>query len=142
MIKRVFKMEIKGPGLFINFNTFNNIDIKGNRVKASVNPNFNVDLIKKREEIIRELQRIFKNFDKYLEKINEVLNPLNKELRVEIDQELNIPIFKIINKETNEVIRQIPLEEILRIAKNIEKFLESQKIDKKYLRGLLLKAEV
>jgi len=135
-------MEIKGPGLFINFNTFNNIDITGNRVKASVNPNFNVDLIKKREEIIRELQRIFKNFDKYLEKINEVLNPLNKELRVEIDQELNIPIFKIINKETNEVIRQIPLEEILRIAKNIEKFLESQKIDKEYLRGLLLKAEV
>jgi|YelNatPaOPRAMG01_1025707.scaffolds.fasta_scaffold07042_10 flagellar protein FlaG len=134
-------MEIKGPGLFINLNN-SNIEITGNRVKASVNPNFNVDLIKKREEIIRELQRIFKNFDKYLEKINEVLNPLNKELRVEIDQELNIPIFKIINKETNEVIRQIPLEEILRIAKNIEKFLESQKIDKKYLRGLLLKAEV
>lgn len=134
-------MEIKGPGLFINLNN-SNIEITGNRVKASVNPNFNVDLIKKREEIIRELQRIFKNFDKYLEKINEVLNPLNKELRVEIDQELNIPIFKIINKETNEVIRQIPLEEILRIVKNIEKFLESQKIDKKYLRGLLLKAEV
>jgi flagellar protein FlaG len=134
-------MEIKGPGLFINLNN-SNIEITGNRVKASVNPNFNVDLIKKREEIIREFQRIFKNFDKYLEKINEVLNPLNKELRVEIDQELNIPIFKIINKETNEVIRQIPLEEILRIAKNIEKFLESQKIDKKYLRGLLLKAEV
>jgi len=134
-------MEIKGPGLFINLNN-SNIEITGNRVKASVNPNFNVDLIKKREEIIRELQKIFKNFDKYLEKINEVLNPLNKELRVEIDQELNIPIFKIINKETNEVIRQIPLEEILRIVKNIEKFLESQKIDKKYLRGLLLKAEV
>ena len=134
-------MEIKGPGLFINLNN-SNIEITGNRVKASVNPNFNVDLIKKREEIIREFQRISKNFDKYLEKINEVLNPLNKELRVEIDQELNIPIFKIINKETNEVIRQIPLEEILRIVKNIEKFLESQKIDKKYLRGLLLKAEV
>jgi len=135
-------MEIKGPGLFVNLKTFNNIDTTGNRVKASVNSNFNVDLIKKREEIIKELQRVFKNFDKYLEKINEVLNPLNKELRVEIDQELKIPIFKIINKETNEVIRQIPLEEILRIAKNIEKFLESQKIDKKYLRGLLLKAEV
>lgn len=43
-------MEIKGPELFINFNTFNNIDIKGNRVKASVNPNFNVDLIKKKKK--------------------------------------------------------------------------------------------
>ncbi len=134
-------MEIKGIGLFINLNT-SNIEIAGNRIKASVNPNFNVDPLRKREEIIRELQRIFKNFDKYLEKINEVLNPLNKELRVEIDQELKIPIFKIVNKETNEVIRQIPLEEILRIAKNIEKFLESQKIDKNYLTGLLLKAEV
>lgn len=135
-------MEIKGPGLFVNLKTFNNIDTTGNRVKASLNPNFNVDLLRKKEEIVRELQKFSKNFDKYLEKINEVLNPLNKELRVEIDQELKIPIFKIINKETNEVIRQIPLEEILRIAKNIEKFLESQKIDKKYLTGLLLKAEV
>jgi flagellar protein FlaG len=134
-------MEIKGTGLFINLNTFN-LEISSNRIKASVNPNFNVDLLRKREEIIKEFQRIFRNFDQYLEKINEVLNPLNKELRVEIDQELNIPIFKIINKETNEVIRQIPLEEILRIVKNIEKFLELQKIDKKYLRGLLLKVEV
>ena len=134
-------MEIKGTGLFINLNTFN-LEISSNRIKASVNPNFNVDLLRKREEIIKEFQRIFRNFDQYLEKINEVLNLLNKELRVEIDQELNIPIFKIINKETNEVIRQIPLEEILRIAKNIEKFLELQKIDKKYLRGLLLKVEV
>uniref|UniRef100_A0A7V5XG02 Flagellar protein FlaG n=1 Tax=Thermodesulfobacterium geofontis TaxID=1295609 RepID=A0A7V5XG02_9BACT len=132
-------MEIKGIRLFINTS---NVEIAENRNKASLNPNFNVDLLRKREEIIRELERIFRNFDKYLEKINEVLNPLNKELRVEIDQELKIPIFKIVNKETNEVIRQIPLEEILRIAKNIEKFLESQKIDKKYLTGLLLKAEV
>ncbi len=110
--------------------------------KAKVNSAFNVDLQRKREEIIRELERIFRNLDKYIERINEFLNSLNKELKVEIDQELNIPIFKIINKETNEVIRQIPLEEILRIAKNIDKLLESKKIGERYLRGLLLKVEV
>lgn len=138
-------MEIKKVDIFVNGGYIQNISnagIASNKAKVNLNPTFNVDLQRQREEIVRELERIFRNLNKYIEKINEILNPFNKELKVEIDQELNIPIFKIINKETNEVIRQIPLEEILRIAKNIEKFLNSQKIDEKYLRGLLLKAEV
>jgi len=79
---------------------------------------------------------------KYLERINRVLDPLRKELRVEIDQDLNIPILKIIDKETNEVIRQIPLEEILKLIKNIEKFLNSENVNIKYLKGILLKTGV
>ncbi len=112
------------------------------KAKIPINFSFNLDVQKKREESWKELEQILKNFDKYLERINRVLNPLRKELRVEIDQDLNIPIFKIIDKETNEVIRQIPLEEILKLIKNIEKFLNSENVNVKYLKGILLKAEV
>lgn len=140
-------MEIKRVDIPLNTNYIQNTPnpsakVASNKAKVDITPAFNIDLQRKREEIIRELERIFRNLDKYTEKINEILNPLNKELKVEIDEELNIPIFKIINKQTNEVIRQIPLEEILRIAKNMEKLLESQKEGEKYLKGLLLKAEV
>ena len=112
------------------------------KAKILVNLSFNLDIQKKREESWKELEQILKNLDKYLERINRVLNSLRKELRVEIDQDLNIPIFKIIDKETNEVIRQIPLEEILKLIKNIEKFLNSENVNVKYLKGILLKAEV
>ena len=138
-------MEIKRVDiLFVQSAKVSNSEAKAfqNKVRVSANPSFNVNIQKKWEEIQRELERVFKNLDRYLERINQVLNPLNKELRVEIDQELNIPIFKIINKETNEIIRQIPLEEILKLIKSMERFWESQRIDEEYLKGLLLKAEV
>jgi len=112
------------------------------KAKILVNFSFNLDIQKKGGESWKELEQILKNLDKYLERINRVLNPLRKELRVEIDQDLNIPIFKIIDKETNEVIRQIPLEEILKLMKNIEKFLNFENVNVKYLKGILLKAEV
>jgi len=112
------------------------------KAKIPINFSFNLDVQKKREKSWKELEQILKNLDKYLERINRVLNPLRKELKVEIDQDLNIPIFKIIDKETNEVIRQIPLEEILKLIKNIEKFLNSENVNVKYLKGILLKAEV
>lgn len=112
------------------------------KAKIPINFSFNLDVQKKREKSWKELEQILKNLDKYLERINRVLNPFRKELKVEIDQDLNIPIFKIIDKETNEVIRQIPLEEILKFIKNIEKFLNSENVNVKYLKGILLKAEV
>ncbi len=108
----------------------------------SFNPSINLAFQKKEQKIQKEFEKLSRNLDKFLERINEVLNPLNKELKVEIDHDLNIPVFKIIDKTTNEVIRQVPLEEILKLMKNIEKLLETQKINKNHLKGLLLKAEV
>lgn len=59
-----------------------------------------------------------------LEKIkkatNEVLAQLNIQLDFEIDKTLGKVIVKVINKETGKVIRQIPPEEMLKIAKRME----------------------
>jgi flagellar protein FlaG len=64
-----------------------------------------------------ELKRVVKE-------LNTLLSSLNRALKVEIDRDLEIPVFKIIDLETKEVVRQIPLEEILKFKKALTAFLE------------------
>ncbi len=51
---------------------------------------------------------------------NQVLEQINIELDFSVDKDLNTVVVKVINKETGKVIRQIPPEEMLKIAKRIE----------------------
>lgn len=59
-----------------------------------------------------------------LEKINNTVNELNKklemlnsQLRIETDEDTSIQVIKIVDKDTKEVIRQIPPEAVLKVAK-------------------------
>lgn len=45
---------------------------------------------------------------------------MNRTIRLEVDRELNEVVAKVIDKDTGEVIRQIPPEELLRIAKSLK----------------------
>jgi len=58
------------------------------------------------------------------EKINDAINDLNKklellnsQLRIETDEDTGIQVIKIVDKDTKEVIRQIPPEAVLKVAK-------------------------
>lgn len=62
-------------------------------------------------------------------KIKEAVDLANKEIKIfntnldfSIDKELNKIVVKVIDKETEEVVRQIPSEDILKMAKNFEKY--------------------
>lgn len=90
----------------------------------------------------KNLKEFLKEFNKLVEKLNKKLNPYNKVLKVEIDQDLKIPIFKIIDVETNEVIRQIPLEEWIKLWKAFEKLQKEELLNYSELKGLFLKTEV
>lgn len=59
-----------------------------------------------------------------VKELNKLLSSLNRALKVEIDRDLKIPVFKIIDLETKEIVRQIPLEEILKFKKALTAFLE------------------
>ncbi len=83
-----------------------------------------------------------KEFDSILKKIKERLNPLNKVLKVEIDKDLKVPVFKIIDKDTKEVIRQIPWEETLKLWKALEELLKKEGLEKTELKGIFLEKEV
>ena len=78
------------------------------------------DIVKEKDkkDLIEKLRG--DELEKIKEATNEVLAQLNIQLDFEIDKTLGKIIVKVINKETGKVIRQIPPEEMLKIAKRME----------------------
>ena len=63
-----------------------------------------------------------------LKQLNDVAKLYSSQLEFSVDKETNIQVVKVVDQETQKVIRQIPSEDAIRIAKAIDDF-----------RGLLLK---
>jgi flagellar protein FlaG len=60
---------------------------------------------------------------KLIEEVKRKFDMLSKYLKIDIDQELEIPVVKIMEKDTNRVIRQIPPEYLLELMKRIDQLL-------------------
>jgi len=58
--------------------------------------------------------------EEVVKELKEKLKLLNTQLQIEVDRETNTIVVKVIDKETNEVIRQIPPEYVLKIAKYLD----------------------
>ena len=68
------------------------------------------------------------------------IESVSTSVRVAFDEQIDSPIFTVVDAETSEVIRQIPSEDLVAIAR----FLESQDVDpvgSKALAGVLISAE-
>ena len=65
---------------------------------------------------------------KALDEVRAVVQPVAQSLRFTMDQDSGRTIIKVMDTETNDVIRQIPSEEILAMSRAIDK-----------LRGMLVK---
>lgn len=59
-----------------------------------------------------------------VEDINQFVNSQGRTLNFSVDEESGKPVVKVIDFETKEVIRQIPSEEVLTMAKAIKKLQE------------------
>lgn len=92
------------------------------------------------EEGLADSSKVLKN--QLLEKLNKVLYSYNKALKIEIDEDLKIPVYKIIDLETKEVIKQIPLEDILKLKKAILEILKREIKNPNDLKGIFIKGEV
>ena len=57
-----------------------------------------------------------------LEQVQQVVRPLAQSLQFSIDKDTHGTVVKIVDTETNKVIRQIPSEEMLQMAKALDKF--------------------
>lgn len=55
-----------------------------------------------------------------LEKLNKTVSSMNDSLQFSVDSDTKMNVVKLIDRNTNEVIRQIPTEEVLHIAKAID----------------------
>ncbi|GEM_PF-665007 len=74
-------------------------------LSKQVNQNFNISQ--------EELKKI-------IEEIKHKMSMLEKYLQINIDEQLQMPISKIIDMRTEEVIRQIPPEWIVEILRRVE----------------------
>jgi flagellar protein FlaG len=69
-----------------------------------------------------------KDLQPALSKLNEAVQHYDSQLEFSVDKETDISVVKVVDKETQKVIRQIPSEEAISISKAIDDF-----------RGLLIK---
>ncbi len=66
-----------------------------------------------------------------LKEVQTAISGVTNDLRFSIDEDTGRTLIKIVDRETDEVIKQIPSEEFLRISRALDKF-----------QGLLVKQEV
>lgn len=67
---------------------------------------------------------------KALEEVEKAVAPMAQSLQFSLDKDSGKTVVKVMDTDTNEVIRQIPSEEVLAISKAVDK-----------LKGLLLKQQ-
>ena len=60
------------------------------------------------------------NLQEAIDRLNQQLKANGRDLSFQMDEEINRPIITVRNIETGEVVRQIPSEEIIRMAHSIE----------------------
>jgi flagellar protein FlaG len=58
--------------------------------------------------------------EKIVEDLKKKLSMLNTQLKIQIDKDTDMVVVKVIDKTTNKVIRQIPPEYVLKIAKYLD----------------------
>jgi len=52
--------------------------------------------------------------------IKDQLGAIGRQINISVDDDLDIVVIKVINKDTEEVVRQIPSERLVEIAKTLE----------------------
>ena len=60
---------------------------------------------------------------KQVEELNQALDMMNVKREFVIDKDLNEVIVKIVDTKENKVVRQIPPEEVVKLAKNIREMV-------------------
>lgn len=92
---------------------------------------------KKKQEAVAPIsslekgELLAKEVEKAIEKTNQMLSERSTGLEFSLDEDSGRTIVKLIDKETAEILRQYPTEEMISISKAIDKFqgaLVSEKI--------------
>jgi len=52
--------------------------------------------------------------------LNDLVHELHRELRFSVDQDSGETVIKVVDRETEEVVRQIPSEEVVALRKRLE----------------------
>lgn len=72
-----------------------------------------------------------------VEEISNYVQSISRELRFSVDEELGSTVVTVLNDQTQEVIRQIPSEELVELAKRLDEQVKHGGL----VRGLLVSSE-
>ncbi len=82
------------------------------------------DIEQKSQEVAQQSSDLSKEeIQELIEQLNKKLDYLNKYLKITLDEDLEIPVVKILERDTDRVIRQIPPEHVLKLMKKIDEML-------------------
>jgi len=107
---------ISGTQASVNMNS-QNVEALNRKDQQEVQQNEQNNQNQKQESVENIPPKVLKTA---VENLNKKLQMLNSQLKVETDEDTGIRVIKIIDKETDEVIRQIPPEVMLKIAKYLD----------------------
>ncbi|MCX7987982.1 MAG: flagellar protein FlaG [Thermodesulfovibrio sp.] len=117
-------MRLDGIGKeIIAINPYKNINVQSFK-QASKDLETQVKPFSQIDEIKKEIQKPFtisqEELNKLVEKLKHKFNMIEKYLKIDIDEQLKMPISKIIDMRTEEIIRQIPPDWIVDILRRME----------------------
>lgn len=59
-----------------------------------------------------------------VEQLNQHVQSINRDLHFSVDDQSGRTVIRVVNSETEELIRQIPSEEVLRISRNLQQQMD------------------
>lgn len=90
---------------------------------------------------VTENQRIEVNKDEVknqIDRLQQFNQHIDRSLQFEVDEELGVTIVRVIDKETDELIRQFPPEELLNLSRRLKELNEQNSA----INGVLLQEKV
>ena len=85
--------------------------------------NSNTSSIKTKTEPLATIETIKEEVAQAVENLNAKAQDIRRELNFTVDSDTGTTVVTVMNFDTKEVIRQIPSEEFLKFAKQMEEFL-------------------
>lgn len=83
------------------------------------------------KKVAQEMPLDHQTVGKMVERMNERIQHVTRDIRFSVDEDTDKVVVKIIDHHSGEVVRQIPSEELLKLAERLDD-----------LRGMFLKEEV
>ncbi len=115
-------MRVGGKGSEVDIELIKQVSKQIRYINNSME-NIRKEIEKRGRENIEQTQLNREELQKIIQEIIRKLDQLNRYLRIDIDDQLEIPVVKIFEKDTNRLIRQIPPEHLLELMKRIDQML-------------------
>ncbi len=104
-------------------------EIKSVNISQSVQQNFeetaklNIEMERFEQDSERGKNLSIEEIENIIKEMNRFVQIFNTKIAFEIDRDTRKTILKIVDVQTNEIIRQIPPEELLEISRRISELL-------------------